>query len=159
MRLVGCILLALSGFLVSRWYTRYLERRLAEGEACLGLIEHISGEISRYLTPPGRLLNGYRSSLLEELGFLERAGEAGFADAFAAVSRRLTLPKEGTELLSRLFRDFGRSYRDGELARLSEARDGLAPIVARLREELPRDIKLGRVLVAAAVLGGIILLI
>jgi len=159
LKIVGAVLVAAAGIFVSRLYSGYLVRRCDEGEAFLRLIEHISGEISRYLTPPAELLKGYSDKVLDSLGFTDTARSEGFAAAFSSVRKKCALSEETAEILGKLFSGFGRDYKSGELARLDEAKTALSRAVTREREELSKNLKLGRVLIGAAALGIIILLL
>ena len=159
LKIVGAVLVAAAGIFASRLYSGYLVRRCDEGEAFLRLIEHISGEISRYLTPPAELLKGYSDGVLDSLGFTEIARREGVSAAFSAVKKKCALSDEALKILEKLFSGFGRDYKSGELARLDETRAALSRVVTREREELSKNLKLGRVLIGAVALGAIILLL
>lgn len=159
LKILGAAAISAAAVMLSAWYGEYLWRRVREGNAFLGLIERMAGEISRYLTPAAKIFESYDDPILERLGFLALARTEGVGHAFRKTRHRLIMPGKGVELLGRLFSGFGRDYRDGEVERLTDARRELAEIMAAEESELPRSLKVGRVLICAAALGVIILII
>lgn len=159
LKILGAVAISAVAVMLSSWYGEYLWRRVREGRAFLQLIERMEGEIARYLTPPAQIFEGYDDPILERLGFLAPARTDGIDHAFRKIRHKLIMPVKGVELLGRLFSGFGRDYKDGELERLRNTKRALAEIMAAEESELPRTLKVGRVLICAAALGIIILII
>ena len=159
LKILGAVAISAVALMLSAWYGEYLWWRVREGRAFVGLVERMAGEISRYLTPPARIFDGYDDPILERLGFLPLARTEGVDHAFRKIRHKLIMPVKGVELLGRLFSGFGRDYKEGEVERLTEAGRELSEIMATEEGELPRSLKVGRVLISAAALGLIILII
>lgn len=154
----GAILIVAAAIILGREYSKYIARQKKEMRAFSDLILHIKGEVSRFLTPTAALLSGYECPVLES---------SGFASAFAAhsdLSRALeesdiVLPRSFHALLSEFFADFGKDYREGELARILHYSELLEREEERLISELDSSEKLAKTLLVAAALAIIILII
>lgn len=160
--LLGATLIVGSALLLSRGYSAFIGKRRAQNEDFYRFLLHIKGEISRFLTPPDRLLCGFQSKVLEEIGFSESAlkdGKGSLISLFLSVRERLSVSENVKELLEEFFIGFGEDYKDGELKRCDGYAERLAELIGREGEELEKGEKLVRAVLCAASLGIVILLI
>jgi len=122
------------------------------------LILHIKGEVSRFLTPTASLLSGYECPVLESSGF--SASFAEHSDLLRALEESdIVMPHAFRTLLAEFFADFGKDYREGELARISHYSELIEREEERLISELDKSDKLTKTLLVAAALAIIILII
>ena len=160
--LIGATLIVGSALLLSRGYSAFVSKRRLQNEEFYRFILHIKGEISRFLTPPERLLCGFHSEALEEIGFAEcgrKDGKTGLISVFLSVRERLSVSEKVKELLEEFFSGFGEDYREGELKRCDAYAERLCEIIRAEGEELEKGQRLVQALLCAGALGIVILLI
>jgi len=150
----------LCALFVGRGYTRYVERRIAEGEGFVAFLNYARDEIAMYLSPPARLCEGFSNASLEELGFISAVGSCGdLGEAFSQCSSRLSLGKEARELLSQCFRSFGQGYKEQEIARIEGYLRKLSELVERESRDLPQNARMVSTLLLAGAAGIFIMLL
>ena len=151
----GLCLIALCGLLAGRLFAAYEERKCRQAEGFLALLRHIRMQIDCFSLPVGRILAALDDRVREDCGC-----PAGSADMAALLDgTRLLLPEEGRELLLSFARDLGGSYREEQLRCCDYYIERLAPLCTGLRAELPKRVRLARVLPAAVSAALILMLI
>lgn len=159
-RLLGGGLLLILSLFVSRGYSAYKDRRIAEAEGFIGLIAHIEGKISGFLSHGASLWQGFSDASLEQIGFLQKLKEGvTLSEAFSLTKAGLSLDCGTRERLREYFNTFGRGYREDELRRASCCREALEADLKKAKEELEKNVKAVRVLLLGGSLGIIILLL
>lgn len=149
LRLLGLALLLVSAWLVGAGYAAYCKRRLRVISAFVSLISHIEKRVTLFLSTQSDLLSGYENSDISEFVEQARFGK-GLYEAFLAVSGKLPISEEIKKSLSDFFSDFGKSYKDRELKRISMFLDELTEEQKLEEEKTPARIKLAYTLLFAA---------
>lgn len=158
LKLIAAALLFGCGFYAVREYRRHLRNRVEECESFLSFIEYMQREIGCRLRPARELLREYRDEVLRRVGFL---GEdvKDTASAYAACEDKLSVGKAGRRILGKLFSDLGKSYKEGTLLALSEAKAALREYTEEVRESAANDVKLMAALIFGGVAGLLLLIL
>ncbi len=147
----GALSVIVCAFLISRSYSLYLKRGVRECECFLSLLQRIEGAIRCFLSPVGEIFSGFECSEGSVMEFVNdvRSGKT-VKDAFSEREATLAVGKEGKKILSELFSELGRGYKDGTVALISAARSEMEKYTLSAGEEEKKNSKL----VAALLLGG-----
>lgn len=156
---IGAIIL-IGALAISREYSAFYRRRIAQTDGFVALIIHIEGAISERLASGKGLVAGFSDEALSSLGFLEsvRSG-ATLHDAFLGCRRASVISREVSMRLERYFADFGRYYKERELSRAATCVEELERLLERERADMPKNVKLARTLLVAFALGVLILIV
>lgn len=146
--IAGASVIALASLLLSRTYSLYVKRRVAEYSAYLSFLELMRREISCSLCTPREIGSRASSSVLEENGFIGRirAGESMLA-AFGSTEKESLMSASDRSTLEEYFRGFGLGSLDTELRALDFV---IGEISKREREE--REGASARIKLAATLL-------
>ena len=137
-RLVGALLLALSGFAGARWMNRGATETLGQVEGWLGLLRYARTQVDCFALPVSVILSRADASLLRRCGY----GGAAAPESFEALLRQCAIRDgETARLLQGFAEEFGRSYREEQsrgcdyyVSLLDERREALlAQLPARKR--------------------------
>ena len=160
LKLFGFSFLLLLALLIGKAYSGYCKKRVRSLESLSLLLLRLEEGVSLFLSTPSSFFQDYEDEYLTEVGFLElvRSGE-NMANAFRKTARRMALDRQTEERLSLFFSDYGKSYKDGELRRISIFQRELEEVLKRETEEERGRVKLAYTLLFSAALGIIILLI
>lgn len=160
LRLLGGAFIAAAALCVGRGYRAYARQRLDEQEGFLSLLLHIKGQVACYLSPQGKLLEGFRSEALSRLGFTDAMEECrDLSAAYKQVEHGLCVSEKIKAVLERYFLGFGKEYKEGELARADAAIAEISALFAADKAETEKNVKVAEALSVAAALGLIILLL
>ena len=150
----------LCALLIGRGYTRYINKRISEGDGFIAFLNHAKEEIAMFLSPPARLCRGFFDESLDEIGFIDAIRSCGnLGDAFLQCAPRLSVGKEARDLLSECFRSFGQGYKEQEVARIERYSRGLEEILERERRDLPQNARMVSTLLLAGAAGIFIMLL
>lgn len=155
---VGLISILASAFLFAREYEKNEKKRLLECSEFLRLLIHIKNKISCFLMKKSEFIASFDSESEEVSEFLLKAKEEELSEAFRYVSDKLSLGAEKEILLS-FFENFGRGYKDGELALAESAISSFKLEKERVEKESEKTVKTVKTLAAAISLGLVILLL
>ncbi len=158
LKTAGAVLALICALMLSREYEKFERGRVRLAEGFLLLLRDMRSKVDRFLTPESGMLCDFENDALAECGYLASAEELGISDAFFKESDRLSLPEDVKKLLSGIFRDFGREYREGALKILDGGIRELEKLIASMKGEKERSVKLVRTVSVAAALGAVILL-
>ena len=158
LRYVGAICIVVCAFLLSRSYSSYIKRRVSECECFLLLISHVEKMIRCFLSPVSDIFSKFECNEAKVMSFVcgVRDGKA-LSDAFAECECELALGKDGKKILSELFSELGRGYKDGTLSLVASARSELEKYTAREREEGEKNLKLATALLVGGAVGVVLL--
>ena len=158
LKLLGAAIIFGVSLYFLRAYRRFLHSRISECESFLLFIEHMQREIGCRLRPVGEILQGYRDEVLKGVGFLKDK-PSDISSSYLECENKLSVGREGKEILKRLFRDLGKSYKEGTLALLEEARGKLLAYTEGVRGSLDADVKLAAALIFGGGVGLLLLLL
>ncbi len=158
LRYVGAICIVVCAFLLSRSYSSYMKRRVSECECFLLLISHAEKMIRCFLSPITDIFSGFECGEESVMAFVcdVRGGKA-LSDAFAERECDFALGKDGKKILSELFSELGRGYKDGTLTLVASARSELEKYTVREREEGEKNSKLATALLVGGAVGVLLL--
>ena len=147
----GIALVMISALLVSREYSRRLDRRISEYRGLVDLIAYAECEITKSLSHGSGLWQGFSDVALEKCGLLPllRKGES-LKSAFDKCKGKTALSTEASERISELFAPLGRGYRDAEIRLLGEIKDSLSKELDTESESAEKNKKIAK----ALLLGG-----
>ena len=154
-KIAGLVLLLGSGALASLMLSRFEQRRYRQAEGFLALLRHIRLQIDCFSLPVSRILE----TLPEQIS--EGAALPTDAQDFDALldGTTLLLTPPMCELLIAFGADLGTSYREDQLRCCDYYITRFAPLCERMREELPRRMRLALLLPLALALSLALLLI
>ncbi|MBQ8322047.1 MAG: hypothetical protein IJX92_06755 [Clostridia bacterium] len=157
-RYIGIGLILLSALAVSRWYERFIRRRIAEDEGFSALLLHIRAGVECFLSSAEELLRGFENEALMNAGYLGGDG-ADICERFRRSSERLCISDKVRGILRDFFDSFGKEYKSGTVALIDRTRAALDEHIKAERESAEKDVKLVRTVLLSAALGAVILLI
>lgn len=159
-RLGGAALVMIAALLISRYYEKYLLKRVDEYSGLVLLVTHMENEITKYLAYGNRLWSNFRHDGLEKCGFLPVLRECGsISEALSNVGDRMSLSRASREHLAESFSRLGRGYLDEELGLLSEIKDSLSAELDTERIEAEKNIKVVRALLLGGALAVVVMVI
>ena len=147
----GIALVMISALLVSREYSRRLDRRISEYRGLVDLIAYAECEITKSLAHGVGLWQGFSEDALEKCGLLPllREGES-LKNAFDKCKGKMALSAEASDRISAMLAPLGRGYRDSEIRLLGEIKDGLSKELDIESESAEKNKKIAK----ALLLGG-----
>lgn len=158
LRLLGGALLMIFALMCGRAYSSYSARAIAELDGFISFMSHVRLKVATQLATQSALCDGFECESLERCGFLPALREGKrVMDAYNKAAIAVCQPAR--RVLSSFFSGLGRGYRSDELARADSAISECERILAREREQMPKDVKLIYTLLAAISLGLLIFLI
>ena len=160
MRFLGMALVMLAALWFSRSFAAYVRRRVEECEGYLALFTFMRGEINCHLRPVSAWCREFSDPALVASGFLPALTATGsLSGAWETCARASVLPEEGRRILSAYFSSFGRWYREDELKLLEYYTGEWDRLLAKIKQEAPRSIRLLRTPCASAANAAVILLL
>ncbi len=153
-KLLGLVALFVSGTVTGVLLTGFERRRYRQAEGFVALVRHIRLQIDCFSLPVERILSTLDEGLRADCALPARAA------SFPALLQgtRLFLPPEMRDLLIGFSADLGASYREDQLRCCDYYLARLMPHCERIREELPRKMRLW-LLLPPALSGALILML
>jgi len=155
-RLFGSVLLLASAFFAAKYLNKKAEEVLSETDSFYRLIKQIKLEVDSFSLPISKILSRIDKKLLVGCGYAEDEPPKSLDALLSSIKFK---GERCRELLVGFSSDFGNSYREEELRKLSYYEELLKNERERLAAELPAKKKLNLTLALAAALGIVILLI
>ena len=152
---LGLLLLLACGVALGLLLASFHKKRCRQAEGFLALLRYIRLQIDCFSLPVERILATIDDELRADCRVPENAGD--FPALLAGT--HLLLPLEMQELLASFCRDLGTSYREDQLRCCDYYLSRLSPYCTRIREELPRRIKLSLLLPTALTAALLLMLI
>lgn len=150
LKLVGGLLLALTGVVLAVSIYRFEQKKLRVIDAFISLIFHIKGQIDCYSLPLCDIMQNRPTDL--EL-------PRGTGDFFELLSHsKIYLDAEAYRLLERFYLEFGSLYREEQLKRCDYYIDALTEQRRMLFDDLPARARVGGALCICSVIGLLIIL-
>lgn len=156
LRLSGSLLLLVSSVLAARYMNKIAEERLFELKAFLQLIKEIRLEVDSFSLPISKILERIDKSLFSDCGYKEEVLPTTLEELCRKINFR---GEKCKELFFRLATDFGSSYREEELRKLSYYEELFLGEIQKLSSELPSKKKINTTLCISAALAIVILMI
>lgn len=158
MKLFGLALLLFSAFVISREYTGYVKKHLAESEGFISFIKHMIFEVKCYLKPPREIVKGFHNEAIEP--FLNALlTEESMYSAFEVSRLALSLSGEECRVLEELFSSIGTCYADDGVRLLDSSVARLSELNVALRSDGLRSARIFGIVSTAVSVGLFILLI
>lgn len=152
MKLIGSLLLALTGIIAAISVCRFEQKKLKVMDGAIALLFYIKGQVDCYNLPLCDILASRPSELFPY------AGE-GCTDLGVMLSQsRIYLGSEPYRLLWQFYNEFGSTYRDEQLRRCDYYIDALTEQRRALSLDLPARSKIGSVLCICTAIGLAIIL-
>lgn len=151
---LGLILLFACGLTVGYFLAAFEGRRCRQAEGFLALLRHIRLQIDCFSQPMGQILSTV------DVRVRRHCGAPDHATDFPALLQGTTLllPEEGRLLLQDFSDTLGSSYREEQLRCCDYYITRFLPLCERMRDELPKRLRLAWLLPTAAA-GTLILLL
>ena len=158
MKLLGLALLLICALVISREYSRYLKKRIAECEGFISLITHMRLEMKCFLRPPRDIGRGFESTAINSfISALE--GEESVYLAYSKSRPSFSLTVEERAPLEELFSSIGVCYADDGVRLIDEALERLEELRGRLTSDGLRGARVFKTVSAAVSVGLFILFI
>ena len=156
----GAALIMICALLIDREYKQYLTRRISENCGFLSLVSHAEAKISKFLCHGDGLWRDFSDDALTKCGFLPALQSgASVADSFEQCCNKTALSKEAKKLLSDSFKEWGKGYRDGEVAFLSSLKEKIASLLDKEKTEAEKSKKITTALLFGGALSILIMAI
>ncbi len=149
-KLLGSLLLALTGLTLAVSISRFEQKKLRVIDSFISLIFHIKGQIDCYSLPLCDILRN-RPSGLELIEGSEDLGEILYHS-------RIYLDAETYRLLESFYLEFGGLYREEQLKRCDYYIEALGEQRRAIFEDLPARQKIGSALCICSTIGILIIL-
>ena len=160
MKIFGAVLLSLAAFLLIRCYKGFIDRGALQAEAFSELLVELKRQISVSGMPIDRIVSGYKSKALSEVGFFDEYKKTGsLASAFFAVQKRLSVPREIGQAVGRIFEGIGRGTLAGELRHIDDGIGEMKGMITGYKTEAQRSVRHASVVTVAVLLGLLIILV
>jgi hypothetical protein len=158
MKLLGLALLLICALVISREYSRYVKKRIAECDGFISFIKHMRLEMKCFLRPPKDIGRGFESSAINFfISALE--GEESVYLAYSKSCSALSLSLEERAPLEELFSSIGLCYADDGVRLIDEALERLEMLRGRLTTDGLRGTRVFKTVSAAVSVGLFILFI
>ena len=158
MKLFGLALLLLGALIISREYTRYVRKRIAECEGFIAFIKYMRLEMRSFLRPPREIGRGYSDeSIAPFLNALE--SEESIYSAYSASRRSFSLSREEHTALEELFSSIGLCYAEDGVRLIDSSLERLEGCREELLSDGVRGARVFQTVSAALSVGLFILLI
>ena len=149
-----------SAAVISREYSKYMEKRMLECRDFLAFIAHMRIQVGCFLRPVKELAAGFSSPALEKAGFVSYLESAdSILSAYRQCEANLSLSEEEKSVLNTLFSSFGAGYLDDGMKLIESAYSGMEILCGRLAEEKTKNTRLVTTLSVTLALGIIIFVI
>lgn len=157
---IGISAVLFAAALLSREYSRYMKKRLAECEAYLAFIGNMKIQVGCFMRPLSELCENFSSDALEKTGFTAALrAEKNIYAAYKASESALSLSEDEKEVLRLLFSSVGECYLSEGVKIIDAAYAKMDGFYRELKSECPRSTKLVSVLSATLAVGFLILVI
>lgn len=158
MKIFGLFFLLFGALSLSREYSRYVKKHLAECEEFISFIRHYRLLLKCFLKPPREIAKAFRGEAIAPfLDMLEK--EENPALAFEASKGRFSLSEEENKVLSDLFSSICTCYAEDGVRLLEAADEKLTALYKELHERSVRSTRAFSTVSAAVSVGLFILLI
>lgn len=158
MKLFGLLLLLLGAFFVSREYSRYMRKRLAECEGFLSFIKYMRRQVHCFLRSPSEIGRDFEGEAIAPF-LSELRREESLSSAYLSSVESFSLSREEREVLSELFTSIGSCYADEGVRLLDVALERLSELHGELSEGSKKNTRLVATLSSAFAVGVFILVI
>lgn len=158
MKLFGLSLLLLSALLISREYTRYVRKHIAECEGFISFIKHMRIEMRCSLRTPREIGQRFSDEAIASF-LLALEQEGSLYSAYNASRRSFSLSDDERVALEELFSSVGQCYADDGVRLIDDVLDRLQASRASLLTDGVRSIRVFQTVSVAASVGLFILLI
>ena len=155
-RIVGALLLALSGGWGAYLMNQRITLTLRQTEAWLALLRYVKTQVDCFALPGTRILKGVDPALLRACGYEAESPPDSFLALLGGCGIR---DRESERILSAFAREFGRSYREEQTKGCAYYCELLAARRDALAEGLPARKKVNSTLWISGALAMVILLI
>ncbi|MBE6605932.1 MAG: hypothetical protein E7635_02705 [Ruminococcaceae bacterium] len=115
-KLLGILLIVLSGSTLGSQCAAILKRRVRALEAIIKMLDSLELKINTFSTPLDEFFDCYKDELLESCGFLQEVRENGFSCALKSNADEMYLTEDDVRLLSE-FADDSLHFSAAEQAR------------------------------------------
>lgn len=156
LKILGCVLVALSGIAVSITLGRGFASALRCAESWERLLVRIKNEIECFSLPISDILLRVEPSLLRQCGYQGKDTPRGLSEL---LDKTVFADRETERIITRFTSEFGRSYKNEQVGRCAYFASLMEERKRKLASELPQKRKLYATLSAAASLGMIILFV
>ena len=156
LRLSGSALLLVSAVFGARYLNKKAEGVILELDGFFRLIRQIRLEVESFSLPISKILVRIDRALLADCGYIEDTPPSSLEDLSSKIKFK---GEKGRELFLGFCSDFGNSYRDEEIRKLTYYETLLRDERERLAKELPAKKKINATLAVSAALGIVILMI
>lgn len=153
-KILGCVLVALSGAAVSFTFNRRVMSVLRSVESWEHLLAQIKNEVECFSLPIGEILSRVEPSLLRRCGY---TGEDTPRELSELMEKTVFTDGETGRIVTRFASEFGRCYKNEQVGRCAYFTSLVEERRKRLASELPSKRKLNTTLSLAVSLGLIIL--
>ena len=160
MKYIGILLILTAAVAISREFSKYMNKRVAECKDFLAFIAHMRIQVGCFLRPAKELGSGFSSHALERVGFIESLGESDSVfEAYKKSEPKLSLSDEEKRTLNTLFSSFGEGYLEDEMKLIESSYSAMEKLYSRLCEEKTKNTRLVTALSVTAALGIVIFVI
>ncbi len=156
MRVIGIIIVLMSGVAGSFFAVRELEKRLLNVRALCKLLRICAEQVEYFSRGSREILLSCDSELLRECGYYEETLPNSFFEFFDSCE---ILCKESRSIMLEFAGDFGKNYRDEQVKRCRYYLERMNERASELEAALPAQRKLAISLFVSATLMVIILLV
>lgn len=153
-KLLGSLLIALSGGVLSASFCRFQKRRLLVLDSYISLMFYIKGQIDCYSKPISEILMGADRDILNACGY--REDNQSLSDML--LQSKIYLGGESMRLLSCFADEFGSTYKGEQLRRCDYYIEALLEERNSLSQEIPSKTKIGSALWMCASIAVMIIL-
>ncbi len=136
-KLIGSLLLCLSGACVSVYVSRFQKKRLTVMDSFISLIFYIKGQVDCYSKPIEDILSGAPREILDNCSVEEGMELSDIVDR-----NRMYLSDEGARLLACFSSEFGSTYREEQMKRCDYYIEALSEERKNMAEDIPRKSKI-----------------
>lgn len=154
-KLLGSLLIALSGTVLSFSFCRFQKKRLQVLDSYISLLFFIKGQIDCYLRPISEILNMADIKVIEGCGY-KNGAPASLIEMLPY--SKIYLEDESERLLYNFSEEFGSTYKDEQLKRCDYYIESLLVQRGALCEEIPSRNRVGSALWMCASFGLMIML-
>ena len=160
MLFAGVFLVFLISFLAWREYTLFLHGEAREVSELIAFIKTMRDRMRCYLEPISAWVGEYSSDELERVGFLPAVRERGdFGLAYEMSRDNMSVSDEVRSVISEMISRTGDGYLEGEIAAIDSALGKLSEIENRLIGDCKNKSHAAGAMLAAIVIGAVILVI
>ncbi len=138
MKIFGLLFLLSGALSLSREYSGYVKKHLAECEEFIAFIKHMRLLLKCFLKPPRDIARAFRGEAIKPfLEMLEK--EDNMVLAYEASKGRFSLSSDEEKVLMELFSSIGSCYAEDGIRLLEAADERLTALYTELRERSSRS--------------------